>query len=32
MHLEHRAETSVVVLAVVVVALVVGLGTRLLMP
>jgi hypothetical protein len=32
MHLEHRAETFVVVLAVVVVALVVGLGTRLLMP
>ena len=32
MHLEHRAETVIVVLAVLVVAVVVGLGTRLLVP
>jgi hypothetical protein len=32
MHLTHRAETFVVVLAVLVVALVVGVGTRLLIP
>jgi hypothetical protein len=32
MHLEHRAETVIVVLAVLVVAMVVGVGTRLLMP
>jgi hypothetical protein len=32
MQLEHRAETFIVVLAVVVVAVVVGLGTRLLVP
>ena len=32
MHLEHRAETVIAVLAVLVVAVVVGLGTRLVVP
>jgi hypothetical protein len=32
MHLQHRAETFIVVIGVLVVAVVVGLGTRLLMP
>jgi hypothetical protein len=32
MHLQHRAELAIAVLAVLIVAVVVGLGTRLLLP